>query len=516
MSFGDAVLDLMGQVDPRRRLAESINNSMNPAQPGAPVDPNAMPTMAQGGTGPDQPNQPQQQQPQAYQSPSDIGQMLFDLQRRQSSVESINRGLGLLLGGFARPEDRPGMISAMEGQSGGGPGGGGVSTVDDIVKLQGLMFTRQQLMIQYRNAPLYAKQLNIPIEQVYAYINAGKMPEIMAEVQKQRLIEQDPAHIAATEASKAETSTKNALLGGVAAKQQADIEQEKASATASLATAGKTQAEIPFVAPKTQSEIDQAKATTAEAQARTPTIAPAAAAALAKSGADTELAKQQADKLAYEAQVRANLANAAKDPNFAATHGGLTQEMVQTLPFEEITKILATPAQIATKTAATDQATARTELNKGSDNLVTTIKLIDEVSKDPNLQYRTGVWGLSGSMVPPGMAVTALQAKLDQLKGLTKVGGLGEIKGGLGRVLLPEFSAATEAQSTLGDQHQSLGDYQKALAVYRAKVVNLLQRGYQKAEVAIPDDINSVLSASSLPPQRDWKRNPKTNKLELK
>lgn len=340
MAIGDLLFSLMGQPNPQAQLAQQLGQY--PGQAGSRSGPvpgpgagAAAPGLAQQGGGANSPGQPPQQQqqqappqPQAYQTPQDMGQLYLQLMQRQQANASINTGLGLLAGAFSHnQQDRDNMIGAMSDLNKSMPSAG--DQLQTVAALQQTMWQRNMLLQQLQNAPMYAKQLNMPVEQVTAYIQAGKLPELMTEIERQKLVQADPLHVAQTAEAGATTAKTTAETGAIPftiAKTQAETDQAAAAtaeakartptiAPAAAATIAKTQADtaeaqarLPTIAPAAAATIAKTGAETAEVQARTPTIQPAAAAALEKSKADTAatmatIPKTQADVAAIQAQT---------------------------------------------------------------------------------------------------------------------------------------------------------------------------------------------------------------------
>jgi len=547
MAIGDLLFGLMGQPNPQQQLAQAFGQF--PGQAGSRSGPvpgpgagAAAPGLAQAGGGansPGQPPQAQQQppQPQAYQTPPDMGQLYLQLMQRQQANQGINTGLGLLAGAFSHnQQDRENMIGAMSDLNKNMPAAG--EQLQTMAALQQTMWQRQMLMQQYAMAPVYAKQLNIPVEQVQAYIQAGKLPEIMGEVAKQKMALADPLHQAQTgqaQASTAETQARTPTIIPVA---QADIEAKNAAAA-------EAQARTPTIAPTAAATIAKTQADTAEAQARTPTIAPSAQAQIAKAQADTAatlatIPKTQADVNNIQAQTLktqqdtklptdaiknysyyANselegkrqpvafsdwLASGGTNPTEGMKDYRLAMSQVpegQPKPsFDEWNAKNAGMKEAMTQSAllqTQQKMNAQNQLPDATNKIVDQLKLADDIINDKSLEGLTGWGGTSiGKLVKamPGTPGAALQAKIDQLAGSAGVSAVESLKG-VGRILGTEFAAGTEAQSRLHDQTMKAPDYKAAIIDYRNKVAAQLRVVYDKAGMPVPKELDDQLKGAT-------------------
>ena len=489
MAIGDILFGLMGQPNPQQQLTRALGQGPGNSPMGQAIasGSSAAPPPTSG-SAPSGQNQQQQQQPtpQAYQTPPDMGQMYLNLMQRQQANANINTGLGLLAGAFSHNQaDRNNMISAMQGLNASQPNAG--EQMSAFASLQQSMFQRQALLQQLQNAPMYAKQLGIPVEQVTAFIQAGKLPDIMDAVAKQKMLQNSP------------------LYGAQVASTQAEAGKATAETGAIPSTVAKTQAEtaaIPFTVAKTQADTALAgaqaaalPATTAKIQAETAAIP----AQIAKTQADTAVAQAQAQKAAADAQARANLATLTQDPNFTTKYG-ITPAAAQALPPDELAKFIASvPQRMATTTAkisAEDMATARAGLPAADLKAREAMDLADNIVQDPSLQYRTGL----ASYAPALWGNEAgTQAKIDKLQGTSGVAAVDALKGGIGRIHGSEFSESEKAQSLLGAQHVSTGTYQGYVNDFKTKLGTQMAQMYQKAGLPVPDYYKPYVAGTSPP-----------------
>ena len=552
MAIGDLLFGLMGQPNPQQQIAQALGQY--PGQAGSRSGPvpgpgagAAAPGLAQQGGGANSPPQPPQQQqappqPQAYQTPPDMGQLYLQLMQRQQANQGINTGLGLLAGAFSHnQQDRDNMIGAMSDLNKNMPSAG--DQMQTIAALQQTMWQRQMLMQQLQSAPLYAKQLNMPVEQVTAYIQAGKLPELMTEIERQKLVQADPLHIAQTGeavASTGKTTAETGAIPGQIAKTTAETNQ------ANAATA-ETQARTPTIAPQAAATLAKTGADTAEVQARTPTIQPAAAAALEKSKADTAatlatIPKTEADVASIQAQTLktqqdtklpteqiknysfyANdelngkrqpiafgdwLASGGQNPTEGQKDYRLAMSQVpegQPKPsFDEWNAKNAGMKEAMTQSAllqTQQKMSAQNQLPDATQKITDQLKQADDIINDPTLEKLTG-WGGTGIgkivHALPGTQGAALQAKIDQLAGSAGVSAVESLKG-VGRILGTEFAAGTEAQSRLHDQTMSGKDYKQAITDYRNKIAAQLRTVYDKAGMPVPPELDAQLKGAAAP-----------------
>ena len=359
MAIGDLLFSLMGQPNPGQQISQALGQF--PGQAGSRSGPvpgpgagAAAPGLAQAGGGansqgaPPSGQPPPPPQPQAYQTPPDMGQLYLNLMQRQQANQGINTGLGLLAGAFSHNQaDRDNMIGAMSDLNKNMPSPG--EQMSSIASLQQTMWQRQMLMQQLQMAPVYAKQLGISVEQATAYIQSGKLPEIMEAVTKQKMEQADPLHIAQTREATAATGKATAETGAIPAqiaKTEADTAEATARTGAIPAQVAKTTAEtaaIPSTVAKTTAETaaipSQVAKTTAETAAIPAQVAKTTAetaaipAQVAKTTAETSLTQAQAEKAQADAAARANLNKLIQDSaTFTAGHGIYSRNRLMMLP----------------------------------------------------------------------------------------------------------------------------------------------------------------------------------------
>jgi hypothetical protein len=179
MALFDLIQSAMGRPDPSAQVAAALGQG--PVQPGSPAGPQPLagPTPSagppagqagQGGAAGASAASPQPQQPaqaQAYQTPQDLGQMFVQLMQRQQASEGFNRGLGMMLAGFANPRDRAAMVEGMSGQTG------------DPGSLMGRLMQLQQWNIQQQQMAAYRQALPAMLEQ--AGVDKSLAPLAMAD-----------------------------------------------------------------------------------------------------------------------------------------------------------------------------------------------------------------------------------------------------------------------------------------------------------------------------------------------
>ena len=136
--FGDVILSMMGNEDPRMAL---LQQQLGASTPGTQQAPGSTSAGAPGAAGTTTPQQPPQQppQPEVYQSPNELVQLYTDLQNRQRRSGMIDNGIGLIASAFAQPQNRAGIRQAL--MSGGSTSGAGAN---DPMKFIGQIMTMQQ------------------------------------------------------------------------------------------------------------------------------------------------------------------------------------------------------------------------------------------------------------------------------------------------------------------------------------------------------------------------------------
>ena len=536
MAIGDILFALMGQGDPRARLAQGMNNYVGQvgsdagivpgrdaglagpalAQAGGASTPGQLPPgAAQAANGPAPPPQQQQpQQPQAYTTPPDMGQMYLQLMQRQQANAQINTGLGLLAGAFSHnQQDRDNMIGAMNNLNQASVGNLG-SSISPLIELQKFAFQRQILSQQMAQAPVYAKQLGIPVEQVYAYIQSGHLNDIMDEANKQKILERSPLYGAQVASAQAETPLKQAQTAeaqaGVPLKQaqvlstQAEVPLKQAQTTEAQANIPKIQADTAVAlstVPKNQADVANIQAQTQKTQQ------------------DTKLPTEQIKNYSFYANDE--LSGKRQPVSFSdwMASGGINpteQQKDYRLAMSQVPEGQPKPtfnewtAQISgMKEAYTQSALLQTQQKMNAQNqlpdatqkITDQLKLADSILNDPTLPKLTG-WGGTGvgKLVNslPGTQGAALQAKIDQLAGSAGVSAVESLKG-VGRILGTEFAAGTEAQSRLHDQTMTGKDYKQAIQEYRDKIAGQLRIVYDKAGMPVPKELDDQLKGLVAP-----------------
>jgi hypothetical protein len=544
MAIGDLLFGLMGQPNPQQQIAQSLGQY--PGQAGSRSGPvpgpgagAAAPGLAQQGGGANSPPSPPQQQqqpplPQAYQTPQDMGQLYLQLMQRQQANAGINTGLGLLAGAFSHnQQDRDNMIGAMSdlNKNMATPG----DQMSTLANLQKTMWERQMLMQQYAMAPTYAKQLGVSVEQVQAYISAGKLPDLMTEVERQKLVQADPLHVAQTAeagATTAKTTAETGAIPGQIAKTAAETgaipgQVAKTAAETALTTAqtgavapniAKTVAETGAIAPqieKTRAETQAALATIPKTQADVAAIQ----AQTAKTQQDTQLPTEQIKNYAYYASGELNgkrqpvsfsdwLSSGGMNPTEGMKDYRLAMSQVpegQPKPsFDEWNAKNAGMKEAYTQSAllqTQQKMSAQNQLPDATQKITDQLKLADDIINNKSLDNLTGWKGTSvGKLVNalPGTPGAALQAKIDQLSGSAGVSAVESLKG-VGRILGTEFAAGTEAQSRLHDQTMTGKDYKDAIMDYRNKIAGQLRIIYDKAGMPVPKELDDQLKGQTTP-----------------
>lgn len=531
MAIGDLIFNLMGQPDPRRQLAASLQGQTLPPNgtlnmqgqleggPGAGSTPSptgtgqvaqasgALPPVA-GAPAPAPPPQPQ-----AYQSPPDLGQMYMQLVARDRANAQIDRGMGLLFGAFAAPQDRGPMLQAMTSGGGGGSSSSAADIVENVGKIYqmqaGMAMTRQM----YANAPIFAKQLNIPVEQVYALIAQGKLPEIMQDAEKQRLLQSDPLHIAQTGSAQAEIPLKQAQTYSAQEEsrlKQTEIElkNQDVQARAKLLNSVPEISKSTGMDPTVLAAMPPDKLAEMAAKASEPTEA-----SKNYKQARSELLSQgfneaQINMLAPPEML---IAGASSDPQFrsyiqqrAAAMKADPNSPAATMNFEQFKQNATVSQQTASKQAEA-KATAQQSLDSLRSQYDKQKNLIDTISKDPNLDEITGqVAGRVPTSLAPFISgrsnsqeVRDLQAQVDQLSKMGFISGAHAVREAVGgRVTQNEAQAGAAAQNRLNDQSQSGSAYRDAIKQVKEESDRAMAIAYHQAGIPIPDDLEDVKAAA--------------------
>jgi len=139
-------------------------------------------------------------------------------------------------------------------------------------------------------------------------------------------------------------------------------------------------------------------------------------------------------------------------------------------------------------------AQARIDLPAVTQRANQSVGLIDDLLKNPDLQYSLGWW----SKVPaiPNSTRPGIDAKLDQLGGTTFLQAYNELKGA-GAITEIEGAKAEAAIARLKRRDQSLEDYKAALTDLRDVISGGVGRAQQRAQMGIG---RTPSSASVSPP----------------
>jgi hypothetical protein len=173
MSFGNAILDFLGQQDPRRQL---MGTPPTP-QPGGgtPADGGMAPGMAAPGQPPAQP-----EQPAVYQSPPELMQLYSQLMDRQQKASNINRGIGLIGASLAFPENRPGIMAAFMGDQGNDP----KDLMSTMLGFQADQQKMNQMAAQRAAVPAIAAKYGLDVTTAQHLFDTGKLDSVIAEAEK--------------------------------------------------------------------------------------------------------------------------------------------------------------------------------------------------------------------------------------------------------------------------------------------------------------------------------------------
>lgn len=191
-SLGDLFFQrLLGQGDPAKDLQAAM--LQQGATPGQPV---ATPAGAAGGPATGAPGAPagapgaapdlaqlQQENDEVYKSPNDMLTLYTKLMERQQNVARFDRGIGLIMAGFAHPENRAAIINTLGGGGYGGGGGGGangpVNFINSIMEMQQKQQEMQQMAAQRASLPLISQQTGIPVQQLDIMLSNGQLDEFL-------------------------------------------------------------------------------------------------------------------------------------------------------------------------------------------------------------------------------------------------------------------------------------------------------------------------------------------------
>lgn len=179
MAFGDAILNLIGNKDPRLALMTAMQGGGTSSAPAPAAGTQGGAGMEAGGAAPSAPPQPQ-----AYTSPPELMELYTQLLDRQRKSTMIDRGIGMIGASLAFPENRAGIMEAF-----GGGGSGGV-TDDPMGMIKGVMEmqTAQQALAQkaaHRAAlPAIASQYGLDLQTAQYLFDTGKLDAVIAEASK--------------------------------------------------------------------------------------------------------------------------------------------------------------------------------------------------------------------------------------------------------------------------------------------------------------------------------------------
>lgn len=183
-TFGDMIWQLAGNQDPTMAMmaAMQAGGQGNTPSPGAA-------TPGAGGMDPATGAPAPTPTPQAYTSPPDLMQMYGELQKQQAFADSMNTGMGLILSGFAHPDNKENIIDAFSGGGGSdsAAGGGGqdpLSFMTGIMKFQQAQQDMQRQAADRANLPAIAKQYGLDEKTATLLYNSGKLDSIIAELEK--------------------------------------------------------------------------------------------------------------------------------------------------------------------------------------------------------------------------------------------------------------------------------------------------------------------------------------------
>lgn len=180
MAFGDALLNLLGQKDPRLALIAGMQGGGVPAgatpQAGA-----GAPAGAGMGGGTAAPAQPA-----AYTSPPELAKLYADLMERQNKAEMIDRGIGMIGMSIAQDQNKEAVARLA-----GGGGNRGDSSANNPAALvnQIMQFQTEQAALRQKAAmraalPSLAKQYGISLEAAQYLFDSGKLDSVIAEAEK--------------------------------------------------------------------------------------------------------------------------------------------------------------------------------------------------------------------------------------------------------------------------------------------------------------------------------------------
>lgn len=165
--FGNRILELLGQQDPRLQLLAAAGGG------------SGTPAGAEGAPGTGAPAQPQEAR--AYQSPQDLQSLYSELMKRARKEQLIDRGIGLIGASIAHPENRAGILSMFSG--GGGEEDAG-SFIQSIMKMQQDQQAIAQKAAQRAAVPAIAAQYGLDVTTAQYLFDTGKLDSVIAELEK--------------------------------------------------------------------------------------------------------------------------------------------------------------------------------------------------------------------------------------------------------------------------------------------------------------------------------------------
>lgn len=179
-TLGDLVWTLAGNPDSSAALAQAVMGGTPGGGAATPAGPGTGGGATMPGASP---------QPEAYQSPPDLMAMYANLSRQQAFSNSFNNGVGLILSGFAHPDNKENIMDVFGGGGGGGngaslAGGSGMDMLTEIMKFQqGQADLRRKAQIR-ATLPQIAKKYNLDDATAAYLFETGKLDAVIAEAEK--------------------------------------------------------------------------------------------------------------------------------------------------------------------------------------------------------------------------------------------------------------------------------------------------------------------------------------------
>jgi len=525
MAIGDMLFALMGRPNPRDQLAEALGHA-----PGMTGSPNAGIVPGQGGgvgsiglagRGPNAPpdqnpqqGQPQQgqqggqqsqqpPQPQAYTTQPDLAQTYLQLMQRAQANQQINSGMGLLAAGLSHnQQNREIMVNSMSqlnnAQAASGIGGaGGLGDLGKLIQTQREMAMQNYMLNHIKEG---AASLGITPDQYLTGYMTGKLGDIESNIIQQQHLEASPKY----KADIAEAQARTALSQGQAGAIPSTIAKTQADTAEAQARTGAIPADVALKQQQAAEAAARASAvpsTIAKTQAEAAAIPTHTALEQAQAGAIP------ADIVLKQAEAKKNLAEAS-GPTDALRNYNFAVQQFQADP-NNAGKTPPTfdqwnAQQSGMKEAATQQALLSTQQKMSAQAAMPDAikkvaeyqKLADDILNDPMLSTLTGPVGgsLFKAIADRGGPGSALQAKIDQLRGASGVSAVDALKGGVGRILGVEFNESDKAQSRLSDQHLQVEDFKEAVRDYRDSLSMDLANVTQKSGMAVPQYLQQWVS----------------------